>query len=173
MCTHTVKLSAIWLPLLGRQIRAFSSLFQMKYRMYLGSRTVYIRLPRYITYYYVLVKHFPRKKTSLGERLAQSHAYNPIRDSGETRGEREKSRQKSYRESWLDSWWDSRQDSWRDFSRSPSVSPESQIGLYARLSARLSLRLVFYAGSCPSENILRPRVIILHPKAEISHFRSL
>ena len=58
----------------------------------------------------------PRKKTSLGESLAESHVYNPIRDSGETLGEREKSRQKSHWESRLDSWWDSWQDSWRDFS---------------------------------------------------------
>ena len=34
----------------------------------------------------------PRKKTSLGESLAKSYAYNPIRDSGETLGEREKTR---------------------------------------------------------------------------------
>ena len=33
------------------------------------------------------------KKTSLGESLEESHAYNPIRDPGETLGEREKSRQ--------------------------------------------------------------------------------
>ena len=39
------------------------------------------------------------KKTSLGESLAKGHAYNPIRDSGETLGEREKSRQESCRES--------------------------------------------------------------------------
>ena len=72
-----------------------------------------------------------RKKTSLEESLAESHAYNLIQDSGETLGDREKfcqeSRQKSHRESRresrLDSWWDSRQDSWRDFWRSPSVSP--------------------------------------------------
>ena len=53
MCTYAVQLIAIWLPLLGKQIRAFSSLFQIKYRMYLGSQTVYTRaqstwLPRYI-----------------------------------------------------------------------------------------------------------------------------
>ena len=50
----------------------------------------------------------PRKKTSLGESLAESHSYNPIRDSGETLDEHEKSRQKSHRESRresrLDSW---------------------------------------------------------------------
>ena len=79
-----------------------------------------------------------RKKTSLEE----SHAPNPIRDSGETLGEPEKSRQ----ESRLDSWWESRQDSWQDFSRSPNVSPESRIGLYARLFVRLSPRLVFLRG---------------------------
>ena len=39
------------------------------------------------------------KKTSLGETLAESHAYSPIRDSGETLGEREKSHQESCRES--------------------------------------------------------------------------
>ena len=41
----------------------------------------------------------PRKKTSLGESLAGSHAYNPIRDSQQ------------------DSWQDSRPDCWQDFSR--------------------------------------------------------
>ena len=44
MCTYAVQLSAISLPLLGRQIRVFSSLFQIKYRMYLGSQTVYSRM---------------------------------------------------------------------------------------------------------------------------------
>ena len=34
----------------------------------------------------------PRKKTSLEESLVESHAYIPIRDSGETLGEREKFR---------------------------------------------------------------------------------
>ena len=73
----------------------------------------------------------PRKKTSHGESLAESHACNPIRDSGETLSECKKSRQESQkkshrefrRESRRDSWSDSRQDSWRGFSRSPSVSP--------------------------------------------------
>ena len=77
------------------------------------------------------------KKTSLGESLAESHAYNPIRDSGERLGEREKSRQESClesrRESRLDSWWESRLDTWWDFSRSPRIC-----------SARLSPRLVFF-----------------------------
>ena len=44
MCTYAVKLSAIWLPLLRRQIRAFFSLFQTKYYMYLGIQTVYTRM---------------------------------------------------------------------------------------------------------------------------------
>ena len=44
-----------------------------------------------------------RKKTSLEESLAESHAYIPIRNSGETLGEREKSRQKSNRDSLTDS----------------------------------------------------------------------
>ena len=88
----------------------------------------------------------PRKKASLGESLAESHAYNPIRDSGETLDEREKFRQ----ESRLDSWWASRQESWRDFSRSPSASRESRIGLYAWLSARLSETRFFYAGTLPT-----------------------
>ena len=92
------------------------------------------------------VKIYRRKKTSLRESLAESHAYNPIWDSGETIGEREKSRQKSCRESLQDSQWNFWRDSRRDFSRSPSVSPESRIGLYAWLSARLSFRLVFLRG---------------------------
>ena len=75
----------------------------------------------------------PRKKTSLGESLTKSRAYNPIRDSGETFGEREKSCQESCR----DSHQESSRDSWRDFSGSPSVSPESRIGLGAWLSSRL------------------------------------
>ena len=45
------------------------------------------------------LKITPRKKTSLGESLAKSRAYNPIRDSGETLGEREMSREESCRES--------------------------------------------------------------------------
>ena len=69
-----------------------------------------------------------RKKTSLGESLAKSRAYNPIRDSGETLGEREKSRQESRRKSHQES----SRDFWRDFSRTKSVSPESRIELYAR-----------------------------------------
>ena len=59
----------------------------------------------------------PRKKTSLGESLAGSHAYNPIRDC------------------------------WRDFSRKKSRQEsrrESRIGLYAGLPSRLSPRHVFF-----------------------------
>ena len=47
MCTYAVQLNAIWLPLLGRQIRAFSFVFQIKYRMYLSSQTVYTRMRFY------------------------------------------------------------------------------------------------------------------------------
>ena len=47
MCTYAVQLSAIELPLLGRQICAFSSLFQINYRIYLGSQTVYTRMQFY------------------------------------------------------------------------------------------------------------------------------
>ena len=36
--------------------------------------------------------YHPRKKMSLGENLAESHAYDLIRDSGETLGDSEKSR---------------------------------------------------------------------------------
>ena len=36
-----------------------------------------------------VLRQCPRKKTSLEQSLAESHAYNPIRDSGETLGERE------------------------------------------------------------------------------------
>ena len=43
----------------------------------------------------MVVRSCPRKKTSLGESLAESYAYNLIRESGETLGEREKSRQES------------------------------------------------------------------------------
>ena len=53
----------------------------------------------------------PRKKMNLGESPAESHAYNPIRDSGETLGEREKSRQESCRESYQESSRDSLRDS--------------------------------------------------------------
>ena len=51
---------------------------------------------------------FRVKKTSLGESLAKSHAYNPIRDCGETLGEREKSCRESHQESSRDSLRDSR-----------------------------------------------------------------
>ena len=50
--TYGVQLSAIRLSLLGRQICAFSSLFQINYRMYLGGQTVHTQLPRYVIYYY-------------------------------------------------------------------------------------------------------------------------
>ena len=50
------------------------------------------------------------KKTSLGESLAESHAYNPIGDSGETLGEREKSRQESHQESSRESRREARLD---------------------------------------------------------------
>ena len=46
----------------------------------------------------LIIRINPRKKMSLGENLAESHAYNPIQDSGETFGEREKSRQAFRRE---------------------------------------------------------------------------
>ena len=36
MCTYAIKSSAIWLPLRGRQNRAFSSQFRIKYAMYLA-----------------------------------------------------------------------------------------------------------------------------------------
>ena len=41
------KIHSVWLPLLDRQIHAFSSLFQIKYHMYLGSQTIYTRVPFY------------------------------------------------------------------------------------------------------------------------------
>ena len=47
MCKYAVQLIAIRIPLLGRQIRTFSSLFQIKYRMYLGSQAVYTRMQFY------------------------------------------------------------------------------------------------------------------------------
>ena len=56
----------------------------------------------------------PRKKTSLGESLVESHAYNPIRDSGETLGEREKFRQASAQNLGSDYMYDSPQDSLRN-----------------------------------------------------------
>ena len=43
----TQQLSAIWLPLLGRKIRTFFFLFQIEYRMYLSSQTVYTRMQFY------------------------------------------------------------------------------------------------------------------------------
>ena len=78
------------------------------------------------------------KKTSLGESLAGSHAYNPIRDS--------------------------RRDSWRDFLArkvSLKVSPRVSARLSARLLARLSPRLVFFtrdAWSCAESRMLQRTV---------------
>ena len=60
-----------------------------------------------LTQFFVNATTDPRKKTSLGESLAESHAYKPSRDSGETLGEREKSCQESCRESHQESSRDS------------------------------------------------------------------
>ena len=69
------------------------------------------------------VTNIPRKKTSLGESLAGSHAYNPIRDS--------------------------RRDSWRDFltrkvlpTVCPRVLPRVLLRVLPRLSVRLLARLL-------------------------------
>ena len=80
----------------------------------------------------------PRKKTSLVESLAESHAYNPIRDSGEMLGERETSRQESCQESHQESSRDSRWDFWRDFLRSPSGSPESRLRMLDKCPRELN-----------------------------------
>ena len=64
------------------------------------------------------------KKTSLGESLAKSHAYNSIRDS--------------------------RRDAWRDSWRNFRARQVSRIGLKAWLLARLSPRLVFSGGELSS-----------------------
>ena len=102
----------------------------------------------------------PRKRTSLRESLAESHAYHPIRDSGETLGERETSRQefrqKPHRESRLDSWYDSRQDSWRDFSRWPSISPRvSDRTICTTLCKTLSETRFFTRGSVEVKTVQR------------------
>ena len=68
---------------------------------------------------YEYISRFPRKKTSLGESLAKSHAYNPIRDS---RGDARRARKVSPRVS-------------------PKVSPRVSARLLARLSAKLLARL--------------------------------
>ena len=47
MCTYCSTIKRNLTSLLGRQIRAFSSLFQIKYRMHLGSQTVYTRIQFY------------------------------------------------------------------------------------------------------------------------------
>ena len=56
-----------------------------------------------------LTIYIHRKKV-LGENLAESHAYNPIRDSGQTLGEREKSSRESHQESSRGSLRDSHRD---------------------------------------------------------------
>ena len=71
------------------------------------------------------------KKTSLGESLVGSHAYNPIRDS--RRDFCQQSGRESCWEPCRDSQWDLWRDYWRDFSRQ-KVSP--------RVSARVSDRII-------------------------------
>ena len=81
----------------------------------------------------------PRKITSLGESLAESHAYNPIRDSGETLGEREVSP--------------------RDLPKvSPRVSERVSARLLVRLSARLLAKFVPLAKRFAR---LSPRLVFL------------
>ena len=63
-----------------------------------------------------LASNRPAQKTSLGESLAKSHAYNPIRGS--------------------------RRDAWRARKVSPKVSPRVSDRLLARLSVRLLARLL-------------------------------
>ena len=72
--------------------------------------------------FFLANRAFPGKKTSLGESLAKSRAYNSIWDSGETLDEREKSRQESCRES---------------HQESSRLSPRLSVRLLARLLARL------------------------------------
>ena len=52
ICTYAVKWSAIWLPLLGRQIRAVSSYFRylFLFRIYLGSQTIFTRMQFYLKF---------------------------------------------------------------------------------------------------------------------------
>ena len=95
----TIQYRRIWLALVLSSI--FHAIFSPKNPLDVDV----IFFPSQLPPQYTGTAELPRKKTSLRESLAESYAYNPIRDSGKTLGEREKSRQesrqKSHRESRL------------------------------------------------------------------------
>ena len=79
-----------------------------------------------LRYRYVAMYRCPRKKTSLGKSLAESHAYNPIRDWGDAGRARKVSPRVS-----------------------PKVSPRVSARLLVRLSAKLLVRLFALAKRLP------------------------
>ena len=95
--------------------------------------------------------HTSRVKKQISESLAESHAYYPIQDSGETLGEREKSLQESWRESHQESSRDPLETLAETFGetlgetfRARQASPQSLGSDYIHGSPQDSLRDSFF-----------------------------